>query len=135
MRTLGCASIPSLDPSIAMYCGNRSSATFSWKFGAGRRINHGWQMLFDRTQPNRSSRRGGPSVSGCSDRRFAAASAPEGKMYVISQPLSRFPSVTSSMIGGVNQAKCAPPILPSQDRAVDHHDFTKKTEVKLPDSS
>jgi hypothetical protein len=56
-------------------------------------------------------------------------------MYVISQPLSRFPSVTSSMIGGVNQAKCAPPILPSQDRAVDHHDFTKKTEVKLPDSS
>jgi hypothetical protein len=56
-------------------------------------------------------------------------------MYVISQPFSRFPSVTSSMIGGVNQAKCAPPILPSQDRAVDHHDFTKKTEVKLPDNS
>jgi hypothetical protein len=86
------------------------------------------------TQPKRSSLRGGPSLSGSSDRRFAAASAPEGKMYVISQPLSRFPSVTSSMIGGVNQAKCAPPILPSQDRAVDHHDFTKKAEVKLPDS-
>jgi hypothetical protein len=34
-------------------------------------------------------------------------------IYDILQPQLRCPSVTSSMIGGVNQAKCAPPILPT----------------------